>query len=140
MNRRFLIAWVVLFIAWYIGSFVVHGLLLHEDYERLARLFRSPEEATAFLPLMVLAHVMMAGAFVWIYARGVEVKPWAAQGLRYGLAIAALMIVPLYLIYYVVQPMPGNTVAKQVVYETVLVLLLGLLVAFLYRKTTAKPG
>jgi len=140
MNRRFVIAWVVLFVAWYIGSFVVHGVLLHADYARLARLFRAPEEATAYLPLMFLAHVMMAGAFVWIYARGVEVKPWAAQGLRYGLAIALLMIVPLYLIYYVVQPMPGDTVAKQIVYETVLVLLLGMLVAFMYRHAGSKPG
>ena len=140
MNRRFLIAWVVLFVAWYIGSFIVHGVLLHADYARLARLFRPPEEAKAYLPLMFLAHVMMAGAFVWIYARGVEVKPWAAQGLRYGLAIALLMIVPLYLIYYVVQPMPGDTVAKQIVYETVLVLLLGMLVAFMYRHAGSKPG
>ena len=52
MNRRFVIAWVVLFVAWYIGSFVVHGVLLHADYARLARLFRSPEEATAYLPLV----------------------------------------------------------------------------------------
>ena len=47
MNRRFLIAWVVLFVAWYIGSFIVHGVLLHADYARLARLFRPPEEAKA---------------------------------------------------------------------------------------------
>ena len=140
MNRRFVIAWIVLFVAWYIGSFVVHGVLLHADYARLQSLFRSPEEARAYLPLMALAHILMAGAFVWIYTRGLEAKPWLAQGLRYGVAIALLMIVPLYLIYYVVEPMPGDTVAKQIVYDTLLVLLLGLLVAFMYRKTTAKPG
>jgi hypothetical protein len=48
--------------------------------------------------------------------------------------------VPLYLIYYVVEPMPGDTVAKQIVYETVLVLLLGMLVAFMYRHAASKPG
>jgi len=89
---------------------------------------------------MALAHLLMAGAFVWIYARGVEPKPWAGQGLRYGVAIAALMIVPLYLIYFVVQPMPAGTVVKQVVYETILVLLLGLLAAYMYRGVGAKPG
>ena len=140
MNKRFFLAWLVVFIGWYIGSFVVHGLLLHEDYERLQNLFRSPDEARAYLPLMALAHVLMAGAFVWIYTRGLEAKPWPAQGLRYGLAIALLMIVPLYLIYFVVQPMPGATVAKQVVYETVLMLLLGLLAAFMYRRADSKLG
>jgi predicted benzoate:H+ symporter BenE len=133
MNRRFLIAWLVLFVAWYVGSFIVHGLLLHADYEQLAGLFRQPDEAKPYFPLMVVAHLLMAGAFVWIYARGVEAKPWPGQGLRYGLAIAALMIVPLYLVYFVVQPMPGMTVLKQIVYETILVLLLGLLAAYMYR-------
>jgi hypothetical protein len=141
MNRRFLIAWLVLFIAWYVGSFIVHGLLLHADYEQLAgRLFRTPEEARPYFPLMALAHLLMAGAFVWIYARGVEAKPWAGQGLRYGAAIAALMIVPLYLIYFVVQPMPASTVVKQIVYEMILVLLLGALAAYMYRGAGAKPG
>ena len=141
MNRRFLIAWLLLFVAWYIGSFVVHGLLLHGDYEQLAgRLFRTPDEARPYFPLMVVAHLLMAGAFVWIYARGIEPKPWAGQGLRYGAAIAALMIVPLYLIYFVVQPMPASTVLKQIVYETVLVLLLGLLTAYVYRQAAAKSG
>ena len=48
------------------------------------------------------------------------------------------MIVPLYLIYYVVQPMPGATVAKQIVLETILVLVLGLVVAFMYRQPTVR--
>jgi len=32
MNKKFVIAWVVIFIAWFLGSFVVHGVLLHSDY------------------------------------------------------------------------------------------------------------
>ena len=28
------------------------------------------------------------GAFVWIYPRGTENKPWVQQGLRFGIAIA----------------------------------------------------
>ena len=28
MSKKFLIAWIVLFIAWFLGSFVVHGVLL----------------------------------------------------------------------------------------------------------------
>jgi hypothetical protein len=39
--------------------------------------------------------------------RGVEAKPWVAQGERFGIAVALLTVWPTYLIYYVVQPMPG---------------------------------
>ena len=140
MNKRFFLAWLVVFIAWFIGSFIVHGVLLHADYAALSNLFRKEAEAQNFLPLMILAHIIMSGAFVWIYARGVEPKPWLGQGIRYGVAIVLLTTVPLYLIYYVVQPMPGATVAKQIVYDGILVLILGAIAAFMYRNTMVKPG
>jgi hypothetical protein len=133
MNRRFLLAWLVVFIAWMAGSFIVHGALLHDDYTRLPHLFRPETEAQGHLPLMVLAHVILAGAFVWIYSRGVENRPWLSQGARFGLAVALLTVVPMYLIYYVVQPMPGTMAVKQIVYDSILVVLLGILVATLYR-------
>jgi hypothetical protein len=133
MNRRFVIAWLAVFVAWMVGSFVVHGTLLHDDYARLPHLFRPETEAQRYLPLTFLAHAIMAGAFVWIYTRGVETRPWAAQGFRFGLAVALLAVVPTYLIYYVVQPLPGSLPVKQIIFDTILVVLLGLLVAFLYR-------
>jgi hypothetical protein len=140
MNKRFFLAWLVVFIAWFIGSFIVHGVLLHADYAQLSNLFRKEAEAQNFFPLMILAHIIMSGAFVWIYARGVEARPWLGQGMRYGVAIVLLTTVPLYLIYYVVQPMPGATVAKQIVFDGILLLILGAIVAFMYRNATVKPG
>ena len=137
MNKKFLIGWIVVFIAWFCGSFVVHGVLLHDDYGRLASLFRTEADAQNFFPLMVLAHVMLAGALVWIYARGVEAGPWLPQGLRFGLAVALLTVVPTYLIYYVVQPMPGAVVAKQIVLDGILLLILCSVTAFIYRQS---PG
>ena len=136
MDRRFFIAWVVLFVAWMAGSFMVHGTLLHADYSQLSNLFRTEEDAQRHFPLMILAHVILSGAFVWIYARGAENKPWLGQGLRYGLAVALLSFVPIYVIYYVVQPMPGSLVIKQIVLDGILLLLLGAIVAYLYRAPT----
>jgi hypothetical protein len=139
MNKKFFIGWVVLFVAWFAGSFVVHGLLLGSDYAALqGKLFRSEQDSQQYFPLMLLAHVMLAGAFVWIYARGREaVKPWLGQGLRFGLAIALLTIVPTYTIYYVVQPTPGILAVKQMIFDGVLILLLGVIVAWWYRGETA---
>jgi len=139
MNKKFLIAWVVLFIAWFIGSFVVHGVLLSADYMQLTSLFRTDADAQKYLPLMVLAHVILAGAFVWIYARGVEAKPWLAQGVRFGIAVALLTIVPSYLIYFVVQPMPASVVIKQIVFDGILLVILGMIVAWLYRGVGTPP-
>ncbi len=133
MNKKFFIAWVVIFIVWMVGSFIVHGTLLHADYAKLPNLFRSEADSQQYFPLMIVAHFIMSGALAWIYARGAEAKPWLLQGLRFGAVIALLTIVPTYMIYYVVQPMPGMHVVKQIVFDGILMLVLGAVVAFLYR-------
>ena len=133
MNKRFLTDWLLVFVAWMAGSFVVHGILLSGDYLTVPNLFRPEAEAAEYFPLMLLAHVILAGAFVWIYARGVEDAPWVGQGIRFGLAVALLTVVPTYIIYHVVQPMPGRIALKQIAFDGVLLLALGLLVAFIYR-------
>ena len=137
MNKKFVIAWIVLLIAWFVGSFVVHGVLLRSDYMQLTNLFRVEGEQQKYFPLMFLAHVILSGAFVWIYARGVEAKPWLAQGVRFGVAVALLTIVPTYMIYFVVQPMPGEVVIKQILFDGVLMVILGTIVAWLYRDRAA---
>ncbi len=139
MDKKFLIGWVMLFVAWMAGSFVVHGLLLGPDYAALqGKLFRTQQDSQAFFPFMLLAHVMLSGALVWIYARGREAaRPWPGQGLRFGVAVAFLTVLPTYLIYYAVQPTPGVLVAKQMVFDGVLMVVLGVIVAWWYRGEAA---
>jgi hypothetical protein len=132
MNRKFFIGWLILFVCWFFGSFVVHGILLNADYTALqGKLFRTPDDAHAHFALMIVAHVLMSGAFAWIYMRGKEAgKPWLGQGLRFGIAVALLTVVPTYMIYYVVQPMPEMLVVKQIVFDGLLVVLLGIVAAW----------
>jgi hypothetical protein len=82
---------------------------------------------------MVIAHVLMAGAFTWMYARGIENKDWLGQGIRFGVAVALLAVVPIYVIYFVVQPTPSDLTIKQVIFDTVLVVVLGIIASYLYR-------
>ncbi len=137
-TRKFLLAWLLLFVAWMAGSFVVHGNLLAADYAALvgSGMFRSPQQAEPMVPVMLLAHVLLAGALVWIYSRGRSDVPWLGQGLRFGIGVACLTVVPTYLIYYAVQPMPAALVVKQILFDGVLTIVLGLLVAWLLRQST----
>src|SRR5208283_4918557 len=72
MNKKFIIAWAVVFVVWFMGSFVVHGVLLRSDYMELTGLFRPEGDQQKYLPLMILAHAIYSLAFIWIYARGAE--------------------------------------------------------------------
>lgn len=137
MDKRFFVAWVVVFVVWMAGSFVVHGVLLGAHYAKLPNLFRPESDAQKYFPLMILAHVILAGAFVWIDRPGREDKPVVAQELRFGLAVALLTVVPTYAIYYVVQPMPGAMVVKQIVFDGILLLVLSAVAAALSKPRAA---
>ena len=81
---------------------------------------------------MLLADALMGFGLTWIYVKGREAgKPPLAQGVRFGMAIAVLMTVPMYLIYYAVQPWPGAVVVKQIVYDGIGVLVKGVVVALI---------
>jgi len=138
MNRKFIISWVIVFVIWMCGSFVVHGLWLGDTYAALTNIVRPEEEQMGLFHFMLLAHIVMAGAFVWIYQRGAEDKPWMAQGLRFGIAIALLAPVPMFTIYYVVQQSPGMLAVQQSIGDSVVVIIVALVTAFINRSTTAR--
>jgi hypothetical protein len=133
MNRRFALSFVVMFVMAMGLDFFVHGVLLYPDYEKLPNLMRPPAEAQSRMMAMVIAYICMAGAFTWIYLKGRENKPWLAQGLRYGTAIALLTAVPTYLIYYVVSPYPLDLVIKQIVLQAIVIELMAVVLAWLNR-------
>jgi len=137
MNKNFLVSWVVAFVVWMIGSFAVHGAWLSDIYATMPNIMRTEEDSAALIHFMLLAHIVMAGAFVWIYRRGAEDKPWIQQGLRYGIAIALLAPVPMFTIYYVVQQTPGELAVKQAIGDSIVVIVVGLATAFMSRDTTA---
>ncbi len=137
MNKKFIISTLILFVVWMVGGIVVHGVLLQADYAKLPSLYRTETDSQQYLPFMFLAHLLLAGALVWIYTRGMEAKPWLNQGLRFGFVVALLTIVPTYMIYFAVQPMPGMLAVKQIIFDGVWMLLLGVVVAFLYRDQRA---
>jgi hypothetical protein len=133
VSKKAIISVVVMFVMSMALGFVVHGLLLHPAYLALPGLFRPEAEAQAYFPWMLLAHLFIAVGFVWVYLKGREDGPFLGQGVRFGLAIAVLMTIPTYLIYYAVQPMPGMLVVKQIVYDTIGVVLMGIVVAWINR-------
>jgi len=132
MNRKCIISAVVMFIMAWALSFVVHGILLGADYSVTAGM-RPPAEAQTLMHYMILAQALFGIAFAWVYVQGKEDKPWLAQGVRYGIAIAFLTVIPTYLIYHVVTPVPFALALKQIGYDTVRVVLMGVALAWINR-------
>ncbi len=133
MNARFWISGVVMTIASGLLGFVVHGLLLAGDYTALVpTIMRTQEDSKHYLGWMMLADAAIGFGITWIYQQGFTPgKSAIGQGLRCGAAVALVSTIPMFLIYYAVEPMPGALVVKQLIFATIQMLLLGILVALL---------
>ena len=132
MGRKCVISAVVMFVMAWALSFLVHGVLLSGDYA-VTQGMRPPAEAQTLIPFIILAQAFFGVAFAWIYFQGKEDRPWLAQGVRFGVAVAFLTVIPTYLIYHVVTPVPLGLALKQIGYDTVRVVLMGVVLAWINR-------
>jgi hypothetical protein len=137
MDKRFWISGIVLTIVWMILAYIVNWVLLKTQFD-MTNLFRSDAEQMRHVGWLVLADLLIGFSLTWIYRQGNTTAPVLGQGLRFGIAVAALAVVPMCLTYYAVQPMPGALVVKQIVLDVISALIMGVLVAWLNpRATTA---
>ena len=131
MGKKFWISGIVAAIVMLALGFFVHGFLLRYDYERLGSHMRSESDSQGFLPFMILAHLFMGFAGAWIYRQGMTAgASWLGQGLRFGIAMACVMTVPMFLIHYAVYPHPGMLIVKQIVGDSIIWIIAGIVLAF----------
>ena len=113
-------------------GFVIHATLLADQYAALPNLYRTAEDQESQFAFMLLAHLFIAVGLTWIYRMGHEAgKSWVDQGVRFGVAIAVVSTIPIYMIYYAVQPMPQSLMLMQLAYDVPAVIVMGLATALL---------
>lgn len=132
-DRKYWIGFVAVLIVTMLFGFLVHGLWLAPDYAALSGVMRSEDDANSKFHFMLIAHLLIALAFTWIYRVGRKDGDWLGQGLRFGLAIALVSNVPFFLIYHSVAQFPFDLTIKQCLGDSVGVLSAGLAVAFVHR-------
>ncbi len=131
--KKLVIAFVAVLIFAALANFVIHGVVLQPRYLQSPQLMRTPADSQAHAPFLGLAFLFYALGFVWIYAQGVNHRPWMGQGIRYGIAVWLITSVSEYIVYYAIQPWPGDVVGMQIGLELVMNVVAGLIVAAIYR-------
>ena len=129
--KKLVLTIIVVFAVAYMAGFFIHVVLLGPDYMAVKEHYR-PEGQEKML-WICLAYVSFAVGSVLVYAKGVENKPWLGQGIRFGILMWLVLAVPSFFIAYAVQPVPTILMVKQVLFEGVDKIVLGIITAVLYR-------
>jgi hypothetical protein len=133
MDRKWWMATLAAFVTSVVLNFVVHGLILSADYSALQAVYRPPAPDVSSFGLLLFAQLIMAGAMATLYPFGLEKRPYIGQGVRFGLLAACVSVVPLTLINYAVTRITFSLAIKQVVLEAVVVVAMGVAIAWVHR-------
>lgn len=142
MDKRFWICGVVVGAAALILGFTVHGLLLRADYQALASLYRTRDQASAQAPWIIPAYLLLGLAMTWLYRRmpasdGVDLR----RGASFGFVVALVSYVPWHMLAFVAHPLPLSLMLRQAAFDTVAMVMLGMLLAWLqpHRRVLVSP-
>jgi hypothetical protein len=111
------------------GGFLIHNVWLMQDYRLHSDLWRAPDAMAHRLPHIYIANLIFSIAAVLIYCRGVEAKPWVGQGIRFGILLALVTVIPNSLVQYFVYPLPHQLVLKWMIGGGLLTVIVGLAIA-----------
>jgi hypothetical protein len=139
--KRYFLGVLGAFVSLMILGWLLHGTLLKATYAPAitAGLMRTEPEMMARFHFLALGYLAFALAAVWIYAYGVERKPWLGQGVRYGIALWVLGSLTPSLAFYAVQPWEPTMMAKSTGVDLVIMVITGLVIAAIYRESAGIP-
>lgn len=129
--KKTVIAVVAGFVLQMGGSYLLHGVLLKSSYADTSVLWRTDDAMAHRFWVMIVAQFIFVLAAVLIYQRGVERKSPVGQGIRYGILLALVSMVPAALINYVTIPVPHTLAFHWILGEGIQCLLLGILTALI---------
>lgn len=135
--KKVVIASVAVFILLMATNYFVHSILLMPDYDAIPLSHRNLAGIEHRFWAMVIGQIFFSIMFAYIYTRGTENKPWMVQGIRYGILVTFLTVVPTSLAEYVVYIVPYMLVIKWMIAGGIQLILAGLLVAGIFKSSAA---
>jgi hypothetical protein len=127
--KKLIIATIVGYIVLMATNYLVHSVWLKPDYDAIASSHRTIEGIMHRFWAMALGQFFFAAMFSYIYTRGRENKPWLKQGIRYGIVMTFMTVVPYSLSEYVVYIVNYMLAIKWMIAGGIQLIVLGLIVA-----------
>jgi hypothetical protein len=131
---RFWVSVLVVLVTSIAYNLVVHGIILFSLYEAHKAVFRVPttEERNLLYLLHLVAQLVFALLFVYIFTKGYEGRGWT-EGVRYGVLIGLLTVFPVSATIVALFPLPFRFLFIWTLSGLVWTVLCGLVTAVVYR-------
>ena len=129
---KYVIGSFAVFVFIFLIEGVFHGMIMKSIYDQSIHLLRPEAEAQARFLWMLIAYLIMAFGFCFIFLKGYEGKG-IGEGIRYGLYIGTAFGVSNSIINYVVFPYPASWIIAWVIAYPIIMMLAGALFAVIYK-------
>jgi hypothetical protein len=134
--KKLILAVVVSFAFLMATNYVIHGVWLTPDYNAIPASHRTAAEIQQKFWVLAIGQILFAAMFAYIYTRGIERKPWLAQGLRYGVVMTLVTVLPYSLSEYDTYIIPHMLAIKWIAAGALQLIVLGAIVAGIYKSQT----
>jgi hypothetical protein len=129
-----LVAAVVLGYAWLmLTGYLINDIWLMHDYMLSPDSWRTMPDMQHKFWIMWAGELLFTVMFVWVYSRGIEKKSWLGQGIRYGIVMSLLVMIPECFYEYAIYRVHHMLAIKWMVSGTAQLIVMGLIVAFVYK-------
>jgi hypothetical protein len=134
MRKKIVVGSAAVFLLACATEYAVNAYLMKGEYQQVAQLWRTPEE-TKFGVLLV-SQLFFAFFFTLIFSKGYHGKG-IVEGIRFGIFVALMMMVPAAYITYATMPVPYALALKRFLYGILQFVLYGITLALIFRKESA---
>jgi hypothetical protein len=136
-TKKLVLAIIVAYVVLMGSNFLIHSVWLMKDYQAIPTAWRPMDQMQQKIWIMWIGQLFFAILFAYIYTRGLEAKPWVAQGIRYGILMTFFTVIPYSLGEYVVYRVPHMLAVKWMIAGGIQLIVLGLIVAGIYKSPRA---
>ena len=132
--KRYFLAVLAVLVTIIVTNIIIHSFILMDTYTTLKQIWRP--DMMDLMWIMYVTDIALAFLFVYIFTKGYENKG-VLEGVRYGLIMGLLLDGLGSFGQYMVYPVPLSLAAQWFVYGVIRFVLLGIIVALIYRPKTA---
>ncbi|HEV2287574.1 MAG TPA: hypothetical protein VGR81_01325 [Candidatus Acidoferrales bacterium] len=118
-------------------QYFVYSVLMRPEFAASADVWRSQDDLMHRMWIMLLAQFIFTVGAVLIYQRGIEKKPWLGQGIRFGILLSFVSAFPFAMSQYVAVPIHHRVALHEIIAETCISILMGLVIAAICKKETS---